>query len=201
MLPSILKVPPMTGDPVVAYPNTLTGSIGVIFAKFNLHGLYDKLGVSKQSLSRGQYADLYSDYEPLTGKNLDKLRQEIDRFYGAFVSRVAQGRKRPADQIEPLAQGRVWTGAQAKQNGLVDQLGGIDAAIDLIRKRANIGASEKVTLVVYPPKRSLFEVLMSRNDENAAVETKIQALLGGLPVHSLAEGGFLKLMPYTIRVQ
>jgi len=191
----------MTGDPVVAYPNTLTGSIGVIFAKFNLHGLYDKLGVSKQSLSRGQYAGLYSDYEPLTGKNLDKLRQEIDRFYGAFVSRVAQGRKRPADQIEPLAQGRVWTGAQAKQNGLVDQLGGIDTAIDLVRKRANIGPSEKVTLVVYPPKRSLFEVLMSRNDENAAVETKLQALLGGLPVHSLAEGGFLKLMPYTIRVQ
>lgn len=191
----------MTGDPVVAYPNTLTGSIGVIFAKFNLRGLYDKLGVSRQSLNRGQYAGLYSDYEPLTGKNLDKLRDEIDRFYGAFVSRVAQGRKRPADQIEPLAQGRVWTGAQAKQNGLVDQLGGIDTAIDLIRKRANIGPSEKVTLVVYPPKRSLFEVLMSRNDESATVETKFKALLGGLPVHSMAEGGFLKLMPYTIRVQ
>lgn len=191
----------MTGDPVVAYANTLTGSIGVIFAKFNLHGLYDKLGINKQALNRGQYAGLYSDYEPLTGKNLDKVRGQIDRFYGAFVSRVAQGRKRPADQIEPLAQGRVWTGAQAKQNGLVDQLGGIDTAIDLIRKRANIGPSEKVTLVVYPPKRTLLEILMSRNDETATVETKLRTLLGELPIRSLSEGGFLKLMPYTIRVQ
>src|SRR5207249_4637218 len=102
---------------------------------------------------------------------------------------------------EPLAQGRVWTGAQAKQNGLVDQLCGIDTAIDLIRKRANIGAKERVTLVVYPPKRSLLEVLMSRNDETATVEAKLKMLLGGLPIHSLSEGGFLKLMPYTIRVQ
>ena len=191
----------MTGDPIVAYPNTLTGSIGVIFAKFNLHGLYDKLGITKQALSRGQYADLYSDYEPLAGRNLEKLQQQIEHVYEGFISRVAQGRKRPADQIAPLAEGRVWTGAQAKQNGLVDQLGGIDAAIDLIRKRANIGPSEKVTLVVYPPKRSLLEMLMSRTDESAAIETKFKALVGDLPVHSIAEGGLLKLMPYTIRVQ
>lgn len=191
----------MTGDPIVAYPNTLTGSIGVIFAKFDLHGLYDKLGITKQPLQRGQYADLYSDYEPLTGKNLEKLRHQIDEFYGAFISRVAQGRKRPPGQIEPLAQGRVWTGAQASRNGLVDQLGGIDTAIDVIRKRANIGPTEKIALVVYPPKRSLLEVLMSRGEENAAIETKLESLLGGLPIHSLAQGGFLKLMPYTIRVQ
>jgi len=191
----------MTGDPIVAYPNTLTGSIGVIFAKFELKGLYDKLGITRQSLQRGQYAGLYSDYEPLTGKYLQKVQQQIQDFYGVFLNRVAQGRKRPVDQIEPLAQGRVWTGAQAKQNGLVDQLGGIDAAIDLIKQRAHIGASEKINLVVYPPKRSFLEALMSRNDENAAIELKLKALLGGLPVHSLTQGGYLKLMPYTVRVQ
>ena len=191
----------MTGDPVLAYPNTLTGSIGVILARFDLHGLYDKIGIDKQVLKRGQYADLDSDYEPLTGKNLEKLTREVDHFYDAFVSRVAEGRRRPAAQIEPIAQGRVWTGAQAKQNGLVDNLGGIDAAIELIRQRAHIGSSEKVTLVVYPPKRSLWDALLARGDENAAIEMKLKSLFGGLPIHTLSQGGFLKLMPYTIRVQ
>ncbi len=191
----------MTGDPIISYPNTLTGSIGVIFAKFDLHGLYDKLGITKQEMTRGQYAGLYSDYNPLTGKDLAKIQQEIQNFYGAFLTRVAEGRKRPVDQIDPIAQGRVWTGAQAKQNGLVDQLGGIDTAIEMIRKRAKIGASEKINLVMYPPKRSLLEMLMNRNEDTAAVEMKLKAALGGLPVHSLAQGGFLKLMPYTIRVQ
>lgn len=192
----------MTGDPVLAYPNTLTGSIGVIFAKFDLHGLYDKIGVDKQVLKRGQYADLDSDYEPLTGKNLEKLTQEIERFYGAFVSRVAEGRKRPAAEIEPLAQGRVWTGSQAKQNGLVDNLGGIDAAIDIIRHRAHIGSSEKVRLVVYPPKRTVWEALLSRgSDESAAIEMKLRSVFGGLPIHSLSKGGFLQLLPYTIHVK
>jgi protease-4 len=191
----------MTGDPVLAYSNTLTGSIGVIFAKFDLHGLYDKIGVSKQVLKRGQYADIDSDYEPLTGKNLEKLTKEVDEFYGAFVRRVAEGRKRPAAQIEPVAQGRVWTGMQARQNGLVDNLGGIDAAIDLIRQRAHIGPSEKVTLVVYPPKRSLWDVLTTRSDESAAIEMRLNSLLGGIPIHALSQGGFMKLMPYTIHVQ
>jgi protease-4 len=199
----------MTGDPILAYPNTLTGSIGVIFAKFNLHGLYDKIGVTRPSLDRGENANLYSDYEPLKGAKLAKVQQQIDTFYSAFLTRVSEGRKRPPEQIEPLAQGRVWTGAEAKQNGLVDQLGGIDSAIELIRKRANIGAAEKISLVVFPPRRSLLDVLMSRQDESASVETlaeisvqkRLSALFGGLPIHTLSEGGFLKLMPYRISVQ
>lgn len=191
----------MTGDPIVAYPNTLTGSIGVIFAKFDLHGLYDKLGITKQPLQRGQYADLYSDYEPLTGKDLTKVQDEIETFYQSFLVRVSEGRKRPVDQIAPLAQGRVWTGTQAKQNGLVDQLGGIDTAIDLIRRRANIGDAEKILLVIYPPKRSFLDLLMSRADENAAVESKLKSLLGDVPIRTLSQGGFLKLMPYTITIR
>ena len=191
----------MTGDPVVAYPNTLTGSIGVIFAKFDLHGLYDKLGIDKQVMTRGQYADLDSDYQPLAGKNLAKINEEIDRFYAAFVNRVADGRKRPASEIEPLAQGRVWTGAQAKANGLVDELGGIDTAIGLIRQRAHIGASEPVTLMVYPSKRTLWDTLTGRHSESADIEVKLRAVFGGLPIHALEQGGFLKLMPYTFRVR
>ncbi len=128
----------LTGDPIIAYPNTLTGSIGVIFAKFTLHGLYDKIGIDEQLLSRGRYADIDSEYVPLSDAEKQKLTGQIDAFYRAFVSRVAEGRKKQFDQIEPLAQGRVWVGAQAKDNGLVDQLGGLDRAIEVLKQQAHM---------------------------------------------------------------
>jgi protease-4 len=191
----------VTGDPIIAYPNTLTGSIGVIFARFNLHGLYDKIGVNKQLLTRGRYADLDSEYAPLSNEARQKIAFQIDAFYKSFVSRVADGRKKSFDQIEPLSQGRVWLGVQAKQNGLVDELGGLDKAVELIRKRANIAAGDRITLVPYPGKRSVLDMLLSRADENAALETKVGQVLGNLPVRALSQGGYLKLMPYTIRVR
>jgi protease-4 len=191
----------ITGDPIIAYPNTLTGSIGVIFARLSLHGLYDKIGVNKQALSRGRYSALDSDYSALTDDERKKIASQIDAFYRAFVGRVAEGRKKTFDQIEPLAQGRVWLGAQAKQNGLVDELGGLDRAVELIRQRAHIAASDRVTLVPFPGKRSVLDVLFGRSDESAALESKLETLLSGLPVRALSSGGFLKLMPYAISVK
>jgi protease-4 len=191
----------VTGDPIIAYPNTLTGSIGVIFARFNLHGLYDKIGLNKQLLMRGRYADIDSEYAPLTNEARQKIAGQIDAFYKSFVGRVAEGRKKSFDQIEPISQGRVWLGVQAKQNGLVDELGGLDRAVELIRKRANIAATDRITLVPYPGKRSVLDFLMSRSDDSAALETKMGQVLGELPVRALSRGGFLKLMPYSIRVR
>jgi protease-4 len=195
----------MTGDPIVAYPNTLTGSVGVVFTKFNLHGLYDKLGISKNVMARGRYATLYSDYVPLGSPELDKIRSQVDEFYHAFVSRVSQSRHRPFEQIEPLAQGRVWLGVQAKQNGLVDETGGLDRAIELVKQKARIGAQENITLVPYPPRRSLIDVLMNRSEENPAISGRIRSELrkvfGDLPIDALAQGGFLKVMPYSITVR
>jgi protease-4 len=191
----------VTGDPIIAYPNTLTGSIGVIFARFNLHGLYDKIGVNKQLLTRGRYADIDSEFAPLSNEERQKIAGQIDGFYKGFVNRVAEGRKKSFDQIEPLAQGRVWLGVQAKQNGLVDELGGLDRAVELIRKRANIAATDRITLVPYPGKRSVLDFLLSRSDDNAALETKVGEALGQLPVRALSHGGFLKVMPYSIRVR
>lgn len=190
----------ITGDPIVAYPNTLTGSIGVIFARMSLHGLYDKIGVNKQLLMRGHYADLDSDYSTLNEDQRRKIAGQIDAFYRAFVARVAEGRRKTFDQIEPLAQGRVWLGAQAKQNGLVDELGGLDRAVELVRQRAHIAASDKITLVPFPAKRSVFDVLFNR-DDSAALESKMERVLGKLPVTALARGGFLKVMPYSITVR
>jgi protease-4 len=195
----------MTGDPIVAYPNTLTGSIGVIFAKINLKGLYDKIGITKQPLSRGKMAELDSDYQPISPAEQAKLRDHVDQIYQGFLKRVADGRRRKVAEIEPLAQGRVWLGAEAKGNGLVDELGGLDKAVELIRKKAGIGANEKITLVPFPQKRSLFEVLLSsRSDESAAMDAvlnaKIRTLLGGFPAGAWEQGGFLQVMPYTVKV-
>ena len=191
----------MTGDPIVAYPDTLTGSIGVLLVRPNLHGLYDKLGIGKQELTRGRNADLDSEYVPLDDQLRAKLASQVDTFYKSFVNVVAQGRKRPADQIEALAQGRVWMGAQARQNGLVDYLGGLDRAVELVKEKAHIGAAERITLVPYPGKRSILEMLFNRSDESSETELKIKKVLGPIPIELLTRGGFLKLMPYAIQVK
>ena len=191
-----------TGDPIIAYPNTLTGSIGVVFARFALHGLLDKAGVDAQLLTRGRYADIDSSYMPLSDAERQKLTGQIDAFYRAFVSRVAEGRKKSFDQIEPLAQGRVWVGSQAKDNGLVDQLGGLDRAIEVLKQQAHMSPSERVTLVPYPGRRSVLELLFSRADPAADVEMRLEKILGGVPLRLLSDrNGFLKVMPYSIRVR
>jgi protease-4 len=192
----------VTGNPIIAYPNTLTGSIGVIFARFNVHGLLNKFGVDDQILSRGRYAGIDSSFDPLTDDERQKISGQIDAFYKGFVGRVAEGRKRPFDQIEALAQGRVWLGAQAKQNGLVDQLGGLDRAIELIKQQAHMSPSDRITLVPYPGQRSIFDLLLrSRSDATAEMQMRLQKVLGHVPWQMLVQHGFLKVMPYTITVR
>jgi protease-4 len=194
-----------TGDPIVAYPNTITGSIGVLTARVNLRGLYDKLGIQKEILSRGQFAAMDSDYKPLTSAERAKIRESIDATYRGFVSRVASARKKKYEEIEPLAQGRVWLGAQAKNNGLVDELGGLDRAVELIRQKAKIRADQKISLIPYPPRRSLFDVLTSRMDDSSVVEAQLARWLRKVPggdwINAALNGGALMLMPYSITVQ
>ena len=193
----------MTGDPVVAYPGTFTGSIGVVFGKANLHGLYDKLGISKDLLTRGRYSDIDSDYEPLSADGRAKLRQAIDEDYQSFVTKVAAARRRKFDEIEPLSEGRVWLGSQAKANGLIDELGGLDRALDLVKEKAKIPKSERVMLVTYPPKRSIFDLLFGQPSEEA-LESRLGGIGGTLKLSQLrlwARGGMMRLMPYTIDVR
>ncbi len=190
----------MTGDPVVAYSNTLTGSIGVFFGKVDLKGLYDKIGFKKELITRGKYAAIDSETAPLTDDERAKLQAEIQLFYQGFVQRVADGRKRPYNVIEPLAQGRVWLGSQAKQNGLIDEIGGLDRAVELVKQRAKIGASEKVTLVPFPPKRSIYDLLLNRNSDSE-IEAQLRAVLGNMPLRLLAHGGVMRLMPFTLVVK
>ena len=190
----------MTGDPVLAYPQTETGSIGVVFGKPNLHGLYDKLGISKDAVQRGKHADIESDYTPLTPEERDILRRGIDESYRDFVGKVAAARKRSYDDIEPLAQGRVWLGGQAKQIGLVDELGGLDAAIDRLKLKANIPASEAVSVVLYPPRRSVLDVLMHRSGDDM-LAAKLGQVFGRIPFRAWMKGGMLRLMPQWVTVE
>ncbi len=190
----------MTGDTVVAYPDTYTGSIGVVYGKANLRGLYQKLGISKETLTRGRFAAIDSDYVPLDEAGRRKLREGVDDNYRVFVGKVAEARKRKFEEVEPLAQGRVWLGSQAHRHGLVDELGGLDRVMELIRSKAGIPRNQDIDLVVYPPKRTLLDLLMSRSLEGQPPEW-IDAFLRRWPVSALSRGSYLRLMPFTLSVR
>ncbi len=193
----------MTGDPIVSYPDTITGSIGVLYVRPNFHGLYDKLGIQEDTLTRGKLADMDSVYTPLSDAARQKLHDLIDSTYKSFVSKVASARKRSYDQINPLAQGRVWMGAQARQNGLVDDLGGLDQAIALVRQKAKLSATGDTNLIVYPPRRTLLDLLTNSSPdafEGEMAERKFREVLPGLPGPALLKGGMLRILPYRVTV-
>jgi len=192
----------MTGDPIVSYSGTITGSIGVVFGKPNLHGLYDKVGVTKDEISRGRFADIDSDYQPLSDAGRAKLKEGIDYEYRDFVSKVAAGRHRRFEDIEPIAQGRAWLGSQAKNNGLVDEIGGLDRAIELVKKKAGIAPGEAINLVGYPPRRSILEMLFQQQspDPEVQVEARIAKFVGvkTLDVRPWLHGGMLEVLPFRL---
>ncbi len=194
----------MTGDPVIAYPSTITGSIGVLYIRPNAHDLFNKLGVGEESVTRGKFADMDSLYNPLSDAAIQKLHESIQATYVSFVGKVAAARKRTYDQIDPLAQGRVWMGTQARQNGLVDELGGFDRAISLIRQRAKLPPTGDTNLIVYPLKRSLIEIVMNASPDSmadAAAESKLRRMMPLLPSTELLKGGLLTRIPYQLSVQ
>ncbi len=195
----------MTGDPVLAYPGTITGSIGVIFGKANLRGLYDKVGVTKETLIRGKNAAIDSEYTALSPEGRKKLKEGIDEIYRTFLGHVATARKKPMTEIEDLAQGRAWLGSQAKSRGLIDELGGLDRSLELVKEKAKIGANDKVGLVVYPPKKTLFEQLFSKSAQAVSrlwitaipFEKQVEEELGFSP-RILLDGRMLGLLPYRL---
>jgi len=149
----------LAGDAIVAQPGTLTGSIGVYTGKFVTAGSLEKLGANIESVSRGKQAEMYSPDRRFSPDERKKIAESMQSVYDQFIERTAAARHMPPEKVDEVAQGRVWTGEQARQLGLVDQLGGLYTAIDLAKQRAKIPADEEVELVVYPPRRSVYEVL------------------------------------------
>jgi protease-4 len=149
----------MPAHKIVAEPATLTGSIGVVMVKFVIDGTLKKLGMNMEGVSDGRYANLYSPIRPFSPEERAKIQEQMQATYDAFVEKAAAGRHTTPEKIDAIAQGRVWTGQQAKQIGLVDELGGLERALALAKEHAKIGRDTEVELVVYPPKRSLYEAL------------------------------------------
>lgn len=147
------------GDAIVAEPGTLTGSIGVYTGKFVTTGTLQKLGANIEATSSGKHAEIYSPDRRFTPDERKKIEESMQNIYDQFIERTAAARHMAPEKVDEIAQGRVWTGEQAKQLGLVDELGGLYKAIDLAKQRARIPAGEEVDLVVYPPHRSFYEVL------------------------------------------
>jgi protease-4 len=151
----------MDANKIVAQPQTLTGSIGVIFGKFNLIRLYEKVGVTAEKIAYGKRADIFSTFRRLTPEERALLKNEILWTYDQFTTKVAQGRHLSKEAVHEIGRGRVWTGLQAKEIGLVDELGGLSTALKIAKKRAGIPDEQSIRLVVWPKKTSLFESFFS----------------------------------------
>jgi protease-4 len=129
-------------ETIVAEPTTLTGSIGVFILKPELSGLLAKLGVKRDASGRGELSQIESFAKPWTEKERKAVEKQIEAFYGTFVDRVATGRKMPREKVEAVAGGRVWTGRQAAERGLVDRLGSLDDAIAMALARTGLSRED-----------------------------------------------------------
>ena len=118
-------------DKIVALPGTLTGSIGVIAQIPNLKGLFDKLGIEMQTFTGGEHKDMYAGYRNLTPEEQEIMQNLVDGYYEQFIAVVAEGRGMDKEEVRSLATGQLYTGVEAKELGLVDELGGLDKAVDL----------------------------------------------------------------------
>jgi len=146
-------------DRIVSESTTFTGSIGVFMLRPVLGGLMKKLGIGVVDLRRGAHADVLLSAEPLTPATRALVRRHVRGIYDLFVSRVAEGRSMPAEQVDAIARGRVWTGAQALDNGLVDSLGGLRDAVVEAKILVGLDPAADVTLVPFPPPKPLVEQL------------------------------------------
>jgi protease-4 len=193
----------MPAQAIVAQPATLTGSIGVYWGKFALNGTLGKLGLTTETVTSGANADIYSPFETLSPGQRAQLQDHMQGFYENFVEKAAESRKTTPERIDAVAQGRVWTGRQARENGLVDALGGLDTAVRLAKERARIPPDEDVELVAYPRRRSVFEALSDQfggvNIWTVLAGGADQRAFGALsaPVRLFRRGEPLVLMPFT----
>jgi protease-4 len=146
-------------DVIVAEPTTLTGSIGVFVVKPDFSGLLSKLGVNAVTLKRGENATIRSTAKRWSDSERAAVERTILGVYDIFLSRVAEGRRMERQEVERIAGGRVWTGAEALERGLVDELGSLADAVAIARERAHIGEAEDVTIRRYEPDRGFLRSL------------------------------------------
>ena len=172
-----------TAQAIVAQPGTLTGSIGIFGGKIAIGGTYRKLGMNIEAVRSGRNAEMNSPVRPFNDSERAKLEEQLRAFYDQFVQKVATSRGMSPAEVDALAQGRVWTGRQAKEVGLVDELGGFETAVKVAKRRAKIADTTEVELVQYPAHRGVLELLMEQvgRSGHAWLASFAPNLLGGMP--------------------
>jgi protease-4 len=177
----------MAADKIVAQPGTITASIGVLGGKMLTSGLWDKVGLSWDEVHQGEMATMFTGTQDYTPAEWGRFQAWLDRVYVDFTGKVAEGRKLPKDKVLEIAKGRIWSGQDAKNLGLVDELGGYDTALRLAKKAAGIPDGEDVKIVVYPRPKTLLESLLQRqaadnSDKEAMGQTLAKILEDVRPV-------------------
>lgn len=164
-------------DHIVAQPSTITGSIGVFGGKLNLAGVYGKLGIHQHDYKRGELSDLFSSTAGFSEEGRTTYRRFLSDFYERFLQKVVVGRGMERDAVHEVAQGRVWTGTQALERGLVDSLGGLDVAT---AKAAELADLDEGTwgLKRWPRQKDVFELLMEDLQNQSSVEIELPLLDG-----------------------
>ncbi|MEO7843534.1 MAG: signal peptide peptidase SppA [Candidatus Eisenbacteria bacterium] len=212
----------MGADTVVSDRATLTGSIGVIGGKFNLGGLYEKLGMNVEVHSRGENAQFQSSLRDFTPAERERYRSEMFEEYQTFVGIVAQNRGTSAERIDEVARGRVWTGRMAKERGLVDIEGGLETSIDVAKKMAGLAADQGVRVEIFPRiKRTFVQEFVNKvvEDEDLGAAVRSRARSGALSAAPwlagllkpelelmgallrLRGGGKLAVLPFRIEIR
>ena len=210
----------MGASKIVAEPLTLTGSIGVFAYKPVVKGFYDWVGVTSEYVTRGKNAAMYRETDPFNDDERKKFHAMLDNFYwNQFLPKVAEGRHFPnVDAVNEIARGRVWTGAQGKDRGLVDEFGGLDRAVEVAKELAKIPADRQVRRVVYPAPRTFFQQIFgSGGDEEDAASIRAEqqraAFINSMPKEMqpvlrqaamfdrFEQGSTLAIVPFELKIE
>ncbi len=200
---------------IVAEPSTVTGSIGVFMGKPVMSGFYDWVGITTEYTMRGKNAGIFREDRKWEGDELAKMQESVNNIYFTnFVPKVAKGRNKTDEQVNTIAQGRVWTGAQAKENGLIDEFGGLEKAIEIAKGLANLPADKDVRRVNFPEPRPFLETIFGGGASVETEEQKVQkAVIKSLPadvrktlryasmLDQMQRGEAMMMLPFELEIK
>jgi protease IV len=201
---------------IVAEPSTITGSIGVVGGKPVVKGFYDWIGVSNEYVMRGKNAGMFRESEKFSESEQAKFKEFLNSTYDDFITKVGKGRNKDKEYIDSIGQGRVWTGSQGKEHGLVDEYGGLDKAIEIAKQLANIPADRSIQRIIMPQPPTFLEQLMSAGDDDSESDARAKqeaALFSVMPedvreglrygqlLDRASKGEPIYLMPFKLRIK
>lgn len=182
----------MPGDDILASPSSVTGSIGVVVGKPDMSGFYDKIGLSKETIKRGEHSDIKSPDRSASEDELALVNRQISQYYDDFMGKVSTWRKMGIDSVKAIAGGRVWTGKQALDRGLIDSFGGVCDAIELARNRAGIDDRDKLIIETYPR----YKFTLFTPPVTSLIETEITDI-----IENGNQSGFNLRLPFDLKIQ